>query len=276
VRYRREALDALIEAINAKGFGLTFGLHTRIDETVERVGARIRAGNIYVNRNMIGAVVGVQPFGGQGLSGTGPKAGGPLYVRRLSAAPPPLPERDVALSAEQQAFHDWLAASGKAEPAAAFLAQCRRSPAGWREVLSGPAGERNSFATLPRGEVLLLHDAEADVLAQLSAVFATGNRAVVGAGSAGAALARKLPSGVAARMRVSADWTAEHGIEVVLAADPGWAQRALETVAGFPGKIIAVESGPDYGLDLLVREVSTSINTAAAGGNASLIALGED
>ncbi|HVX82708.1 MAG TPA: bifunctional proline dehydrogenase/L-glutamate gamma-semialdehyde dehydrogenase PutA [Devosiaceae bacterium] len=276
VRYRREALDALIDAINAKGFGLTFGLHTRIDETVERVGARIRAGNIYVNRNMIGAVVGVQPFGGQGLSGTGPKAGGPLYVRRLSAAPPPLPERDVALSAEQQAFHDWLAASGKAEPAAAFLAHCRRSPAGWREVLSGPAGERNSFATLPRGEVLLLHDAEADVLAQLSAVFATGNRAVVGAGSAGAALARKLPSGVAARMRVSADWTAEHGIEVVLAADPGWAQRALETVAGFPGKIIAVESGPDYGLDLLVREVSTSINTAAAGGNASLIALGED
>ena len=79
-------LDRTIDAINALGFGLTFGLHTRLDETIDHVTARIRAGNIYVNRNIIGAVVGVQPFGGQGMSGTGPKAGGPLYVRRLVEA----------------------------------------------------------------------------------------------------------------------------------------------------------------------------------------------
>ncbi len=88
VRFARRDLDATIDAINAKGFGLTFGLHTRLDETVDRVTARIRAGNIYVNRNIIGAVVGVQPFGGSGLSGTGPKAGGPLYVRRLVKSQP--------------------------------------------------------------------------------------------------------------------------------------------------------------------------------------------
>src|SRR5262249_12509610 len=83
IRYHADDLGALIEAINATGYGLTFGLHTRLDQTVERVTRAIRAGNIYVNRNVIGAVVGVQPFGGRGLSGTGPKAGGPLYLTRL-------------------------------------------------------------------------------------------------------------------------------------------------------------------------------------------------
>src|SRR5690606_18145775 len=80
VRYKRQELDALAGPINATGYGLTFGIHSRIDETIARVSNRIHAGNIYVNRNIVGAVVGVQPFGGQGLSGTGPKAGGPLYL----------------------------------------------------------------------------------------------------------------------------------------------------------------------------------------------------
>jgi RHH-type transcriptional regulator, proline utilization regulon repressor / proline dehydrogenase / delta 1-pyrroline-5-carboxylate dehydrogenase len=85
LRYRREELDRLIEDINASGYGLTFGLHTRIDETIRQVVSRIHAGNIYINRNIIGAVVGVQPFGGDGLSGTGPKAGGPHYLHRFCA-----------------------------------------------------------------------------------------------------------------------------------------------------------------------------------------------
>jgi RHH-type proline utilization regulon transcriptional repressor/proline dehydrogenase/delta 1-pyrroline-5-carboxylate dehydrogenase len=76
VRWQARELDELVDAINATGYGLTLGIHTRIDSTVARVRARARVGNLYVNRNMIGAVVGVQPFGGTGLSGTGPKAGG--------------------------------------------------------------------------------------------------------------------------------------------------------------------------------------------------------
>jgi len=83
VRYREGGLGALVDAINATGYGLTHGIHSRIDETVDFIAGRIRAGNVYVNRNIIGAVVGVQPFGGEGLSGTGPKAGGPLYLWRL-------------------------------------------------------------------------------------------------------------------------------------------------------------------------------------------------
>jgi len=84
VRYSADKLDTVIDQINATGFGLTLGVHTRIEETANRIRERIHAGNVYVNRNQVGAVVGVQPFGGEGLSGTGPKAGGPNYLLRFA------------------------------------------------------------------------------------------------------------------------------------------------------------------------------------------------
>jgi RHH-type proline utilization regulon transcriptional repressor/proline dehydrogenase/delta 1-pyrroline-5-carboxylate dehydrogenase len=84
VTYKARDLEALVDAINATGYGLTFGIHSRIDSTVRRVASRVAAGNVYVNRNIIGAVVGTQPFGGSGLSGTGPKAGGPRYLHRFA------------------------------------------------------------------------------------------------------------------------------------------------------------------------------------------------
>ena len=83
IRWKADEIDQVVDAINATGFGLTLGIHSRIDQTIDRIAARARVGNIYVNRNQIGAVVGVQPFGGQGLSGTGPKAGGPHYLPRF-------------------------------------------------------------------------------------------------------------------------------------------------------------------------------------------------
>jgi RHH-type transcriptional regulator, proline utilization regulon repressor / proline dehydrogenase / delta 1-pyrroline-5-carboxylate dehydrogenase len=84
VAFRASAIDDLVDAINGLGYGLTLGIHSRIDATIARIVARARVGNMYVNRNMIGAVVGVQPFGGEGLSGTGPKAGGPHYLYRFA------------------------------------------------------------------------------------------------------------------------------------------------------------------------------------------------
>ena len=84
IRYQANKLDQVIDAVNATGFGLTLGVHTRVDATARYIASRVRAGNVYVNRNMIGAVVGVQPFGGRGLSGTGPKAGGPYYLHRFA------------------------------------------------------------------------------------------------------------------------------------------------------------------------------------------------
>ncbi|MDI3515427.1 MAG: RHH-type transcriptional regulator, proline utilization regulon repressor / proline dehydrogenase, partial [Rhodocyclaceae bacterium] len=124
LRYRASELDGLIDAINASGYGLTMGVHTRIDETVERVAARAHVGNLYVNRNIIGAVVGVQPFGGEGLSGTGPKAGGPLYLHRLLARTPGpvLGDGAVAVSDSDEtraadaalaAFLEWLDGAGR-------------------------------------------------------------------------------------------------------------------------------------------------------------------
>jgi RHH-type proline utilization regulon transcriptional repressor/proline dehydrogenase/delta 1-pyrroline-5-carboxylate dehydrogenase len=85
IRWRGDRLDQVLDAIAATGYGLTLGIHSRIDETVRRIQRRLHVGNTYVNRNMIGAVVGVQPFGGEGLSGTGPKAGGPHYLHRFAS-----------------------------------------------------------------------------------------------------------------------------------------------------------------------------------------------
>jgi len=85
VRYKKADFDAVLETVNDAGYGLTFGLHSRLDQRAELIRQRVRAGNLYVNRDIVGAVVGVQPFGGQGLSGTGPKAGGPHYLLRFTA-----------------------------------------------------------------------------------------------------------------------------------------------------------------------------------------------
>jgi RHH-type proline utilization regulon transcriptional repressor/proline dehydrogenase/delta 1-pyrroline-5-carboxylate dehydrogenase len=84
IRYKADALAQVCDAINATGYGLTLGVHSRIEETAQFVRAHVHVGNMYVNRNQIGAVVGVQPFGGEGLSGTGPKAGGPRYLARFA------------------------------------------------------------------------------------------------------------------------------------------------------------------------------------------------
>jgi len=96
IRYAAGSLDAVIDDINATGYGLTVGLHSRIDTTIAHIHARLKVGNAYVNRNQIGAVVGVQPFGGEGLSGTGPKAGGPRYLHRFAT------ERSLSINTTAQ------------------------------------------------------------------------------------------------------------------------------------------------------------------------------
>ena len=153
LRYRREALDELIDAINAAGYGLTFGLHTRIDETIARVTERIEAGNIYINRNVIGATVGVQPFGGSRLSGTGPKAGGRSISRGSSRSLPSGAleglEGDGAALDAIPAFTDWLRASGHPAEAERCVGLMARSPLGARVELPGPVGERQRLRLAP-------------------------------------------------------------------------------------------------------------------------------
>ena len=110
IRFKAKDLEKVIEEINSTGFGLTMGIHSRIEERAADLAKLSRAGNVYINRNMIGAIVGVQPFGGRGLSGTGPKAGGPHYLGRLmieKATPKALtddyqPDQDLALLSDEK------------------------------------------------------------------------------------------------------------------------------------------------------------------------------
>ena len=274
LRYRRAELDALVDAVNATGFGLTFGLHTRLDETIARVVGRIEAGNIYVNRNIIGATVGVQPFGGSGLSGTGPKAGGPLYLSRLVAEPPkvwPEGEPDPAL----RLYADWLVSQGlaaEAEHAAALT-----SPLGARRELAGPVGERNVYLLKARGLIAAVATSRAGLRAQFAAILAAGCDAAMTAPPAG------LPAALALRVKTFDEPLAAPGLAGALIEGEGEAvAAAARRLATRPGPILrlqalapaALAAGEDYDFAGLVEEKVVSTNIAAAGGNASLMTIG--
>ncbi|WP_223009136.1 trifunctional transcriptional regulator/proline dehydrogenase/L-glutamate gamma-semialdehyde dehydrogenase [Paenacidovorax monticola] len=291
VRYEREELDTLLDQINATGYGLTQGLHTRIDETIDHVVRRAHAGNVYVNRNMVGAVVGVQPFGGEGLSGTGPKAGGPLYLLRLLArhpgplaptlqavaATPPDDAQRTALQAPLRALADWARAQGPQALAGVCGQMADQSPSGTTHTLPGPTGERNTYTLLPREHTLCLASSEADLLTQLAAVLAVGGRALWPAQHA--PLRERLPAAVQERIACVADWQAPgQPLDAVLHHGSADALPALcQALARRPGPIVGVTAlrPGDTGVPLerLLTERALSVNTAAAGGNASLMTM---
>ena len=283
LRFRRENLDRLVAEINATGYGLTFGLHTRIDETIARVVGRVEAGNIYVNRNVIGAVVGVQPFGGAGLSGTGPKAGGPLYLGRLLARQPAallhgLEGAEAALRVGR-AYADWLAEAGHAAEAERCLGLLARSPLGARVELPGPVGERNLYLLRPRGRVAAVSADAEGLRLQVGAILATGNVAVLEQAAAAKALAG-VPAEVAARIVTVASWREAQGLRALLFDGTDESLLALaRQVAEQDGPILSIEVAraperDDYELTRLLEECTVSTNTAAAGGNASLMTIG--
>ena len=287
LRYRRDELDQIVDAINDTGYGLTFGLHTRIDETIARVTGRIKAGNIYVNRNTIGAVVGLQPFGGHGMSGTGPKAGGPLYLQRLVHAGSSLrlPGLGSTQSAPRPArdYVDWLRASGRKLAARRVQRYIDCSLLGEGEDLGGPVGEHNSYSRRGRGQVLVQTDTEFGLLVQVGAVLASGNKAVVQVGSIGAEALTALPASAAENIVRVVDWTNAGPFAAILYEGDAEKLRLLDQrAADLPGAIVAVHAltaaelaeGANYPLEWLVEEVAISTNTAAAGGNASLITIG--
>ncbi|MET1756671.1 trifunctional transcriptional regulator/proline dehydrogenase/L-glutamate gamma-semialdehyde dehydrogenase [Novosphingobium sp. RD2P27] len=269
LRYRREDMDTLCDAINATGFGLTFGLHTRLDETVARVTSRVKAGNLYVNRNMVGAIVGVQPFGGRGLSGTGPKAGGPLYLGRLVTRPAGLPPIAGPHSSRLQEFAEWLEARGESTAAATARRYDQGTALGVEMMLPGPVGERNVYTLHPRGRILLKPVSKEGLYAQIAAVLATGNCATV----EGMALPADLPPGLAAALRGNNEPLAG----VLAEGNAAQVSEAVRIASELPGAIIPVHAADESGrwrCEWLLEEVSLSVNTTAAGGNASLIMIG--
>jgi RHH-type transcriptional regulator, proline utilization regulon repressor / proline dehydrogenase / delta 1-pyrroline-5-carboxylate dehydrogenase len=280
LRFPRDRLPDLIDAINATGYALTFGIHSRIDETIRFAAARIRAGNIYVNRNMIGAVVGVQPFGGDGLSGTGPKAGGPWMLPRLRTAtdalalePPWVAAREPAPT-ELELLAGWAVQKGDDELAQICDQYRRATPIGCRHELCGPTGESNVLDYRPRGRVLCLSADRLECLRQIAAVMATSNRALLEDSPWARSLAGELPPALRARVGWTERWQ-QADFELVL-LDRGCADIAplRQQLSQRDGpRIRVLHAGPEYGLQWMVAERTVSTNTAAAGGNASLLTL---
>ncbi|EOU1294930.1 trifunctional transcriptional regulator/proline dehydrogenase/L-glutamate gamma-semialdehyde dehydrogenase [Cronobacter sakazakii] len=294
VRYNRNNLAGLIEQINKAGYGLTLGVHTRIDETIAQVTGSAHVGNLYVNRNMVGAIVGVQPFGGEGLSGTGPKAGGPLYLYRLLASRPETAvqttlERHDARYAQDaqvkalitrphQALTEW--AAGRPELKALCEHYLALSQSGVQRTLPGPTGERNTYTLLPRERVLCLADNEQDLLVQLAAATSAGSRVLWVDEPLQRTLAKQLPAAVNAIIDFAKpDVLFSQFFDAVIYHGDSDQLRALcEKVAARDGAIVSVQGFARGETNLLLErlwlERSLSVNTAAAGGNASLMTIG--
>jgi RHH-type proline utilization regulon transcriptional repressor/proline dehydrogenase/delta 1-pyrroline-5-carboxylate dehydrogenase len=254
--FRAERLDAVYAAINGTGYGLTFGLHTRIDARVEEVSRAIAAGNLYVNRNQIGAVVGSQPFGGNGLSGTGPKAGGPDYVPRFCT-----PARGMAEPGEGAPVP-----LGKVQSRLDALAPAPAS--GDTTTLAGPTGEANLYATRPRGTVLCLGPGREAALAQAEQARATGCAALAvapGLGPAEGLDGTCPPEHLADLARIDA---------VAFWGDDTAARDLRRALAARPGPILPLVTAAEIAPWCRI-ERHLCVDTTASGGNATLLAAAD-
>ena len=289
-------LDKLIDTINAQGYGLTFGIHTRVDARVEQLVKGIHAGNTYVNRNQIGAVVGSQPFGGEGLSGTGPKAGGPQYVQRLRR---PLVVQAacttgtvVSLGKVQQAIDslsikaliEWQQSSDRvSQMAQVFGSQASRLQDLCRDVvlLPGPTGELNQLSTIARGVVLCLGPDRHAALLQAQTALAQGNGVVLVANDLNLPNS-DLPLVVVKGQLAATDITSLSGYHAVAANGDTLTANDEVSYQKQLRQALADKSGPLVPLisetadpQRYTMERHLCIDTTAAGGNASLIAAGE-
>ncbi len=285
--FEAEKLNDVISAVNATGYGLTFGLHTRVDNRVQLVTDRVNVGNLYVNRNQIGAIVGSQPFGGAGLSGTGPKAGGPYYLggflspssgKEKHSAHPAGKDIDAALKTLTRAATAWklnvnrLSVLEKVLSGEAALMEAARVMDGLVKAdveLPGPTGESNRLSLHPRGIVVSLGSALGVVRA-----LAAGNAAIAvdvdpvllkALAKAGAPVA-------AADMKDPDDLSVVPDIAAVIATTDREDMQALrQALAKRSGPITALVP-PTCSPGMLFHEKVLCVDTTAAGGNASLLA----
>ncbi len=288
LRFERRALGRLIDAVNATGYGLTLGIASRIDATRDEIVQRARVGNVYVNRNIIGAVVGVQPFGGERLSGTGPKAGGPFYLHRLlrHSPGPRWPSSAVGRPpAALAALIEWIE-RGSALQLGPIDREFLRLRAerygqdtrlGARLSLRGYVGESNELRLRARGSVRATARSPRALLEQLAAAVATGNRV----GIDDAPLAETLLAELSEPLRA---WCgpAAAGADAVLVdpaeakLDGAWLEALRIELAAADGPIVPVIIADEgYPLDRLLLEQTVTINTAAVGGDPQLLSLEE-
>ena len=294
--FRAGDIDRVVDDINARGYGLTFGLHTRIDDRVQQIVERLRVGNAYVNRNQIGAIVGSQPFGGEGLSGTGPKAGGPHYVERFrrSAEPGALPAptgpsidaRQIETALAGLDARNWsarpdrvavlrkaLAGSGTTvRKALAETAAFDTTP----QTLPGPTGESNRLSLYPKGAILCLGPTTEIALAQAAQALGAGCPVIVAApdvvGPAQPLIDAGAPLAVFDGTVDASTLENIKGIAAVAAAGVSeWTRELRLALAARPGAIVSLEN-QIIAPERYVIERHLCIDTTAAGGNASLLA----
>lgn len=294
--FKAKNIDKTVQAINDRGFGLTFGLHTRIDDRVQQIVDRIRVGNIYVNRNQIGAIVGSQPFGGEGLSGTGPKAGGPHYVDRFrrteAVSEHPAPEGTEVSAAEigerfealdptaWGARNDRMQVLRRAlDGRGAIVRKAVNAAAGLDSGpfnLPGPTGESNRLSMPSKGPVLCLGPETDIALAQAAQALAAGCPALVIAPGAKAAVAPLVAAGAPVTgvdgTVAPDDLARANGFVAVSAAGASeWTRALRQALATRDGRIALLETEvvcPER----YYAERHVCIDTTAAGGNTGLLA----
>jgi len=287
--FEADQIDTVVDTINAKGYGLTFGIHTRIDNRVKQIVKRVKAGNIYVNRNQIGAVVGSQPFGGEGLSGTGPKAGGPTYVQRFrkNQEQSLASNSSVEIDAEQLqsliADSNKLAVLPKLDEAINQVIETlgfdsKPEYAAEAHDMPGPTGETNRLSVHARGLVLCLGPTREGVLDQAVAALALANRVVIIADGIKDALVEfkkaGLPVvGVEGFLSPPA-LTQVTGFDAVMTLADSFTKQAFRQVLAEREGVLIPLITESNASERLIMERHLCIDTTAAGGNASLIAAG--
>jgi RHH-type proline utilization regulon transcriptional repressor/proline dehydrogenase/delta 1-pyrroline-5-carboxylate dehydrogenase len=284
LRYQRDELPQLIDSINATGYGLTLGIHSRIDETINFIIDRAHVGNIYVNRNIVGAVVGVQPFGGEGKSGTGPKAGGPLYLKRLQRNPEiklgvhTIHQGNAPASGTQPPLLDnfltWAKNHGHEQIAVLGERYLHTTPVSTTLVLPGPTGERNELSFAARGTVLCTATRVDALLNQLIAVLATHNIPAVPKASVNL-IPAGLPQAVREQIRLIDQLQTDH-FDFALVESTQIAELRPQLAMRGGAIVNVIETKAEQAIPLwrLVAERAVCTNTTAAGGNASLMTLG--
>lgn len=287
--FEAKDIDKVVDSVNAKGYGLTFGIHSRVDNRVERISSRIKVGNTYVNRNQIGAIVGSQPFGGEGLSGTGPKAGGPQYVRRfLKGATIERPVEFGGKTIDGKKLNGLIGdlekvnVLGSEARAAAMQSIFENVPEqleGQAEELPGPTGELNRLTNYSRGVVVCIGPDKETALAQASMALSQGNKVVLIAPGVGDMVSRAaktgLPiTGVEGQLEPEALATANGFEAVVSCAEKPVLRKYRQALAKRDGALLPLIT--EHALDQrFVIERHLCVDTTAAGGNASLIAASE-
>lgn len=302
VHYKAEDLPDVVQQINALGYGLTLGAHSRIDYQIQKIQQLAKVGNLYVNRNQIGAIVGVQPFGGEGLSGTGPKAGGPHYVKRLSR-PLGFPETskdqielkvissskatEATISKTRLALQNWNVSRAcetvlKLEKYGfdnVFVLQGHLPK--WIDNLPGPTGETNTLRLLPRGVLVSKADSYTATEQQILKAIISGNAVIAAIDTADQKKLIQLKSKLV-----------ENGLIedlLVIVPNEGFTDYLASKIDGAivdgtmrsstadylcrkEGPILPLLSGRDD-IERFCIERTTTTNTTAAGGNASLLSL---